>query len=125
MREYEKTILDELDLMREAANAGSAQAQFRRHRDLLYVPEVYWDYCRGNVMVMERIHGMPISDVARLRSLGTNIPRLAENGVEIFFTQVFRHNFFHADMHPGNIFVMAEDPDIRATRRWTSASSAR
>ena len=107
--EYEKTILDELDLMREAANASQLKRNFAGS-DLLYVPEVYWDYCRINVMVVERIHGVPISDMERLRSVGTNIPLLAENGVRIFFTQVFRHNFFHADMHPGNIFVMLNDP---------------
>jgi ubiquinone biosynthesis protein len=110
VREYEKTILDELDLMREAANTAQLKRNFAGS-PLLYVPEVYWDFCRVNVMVMERIHGVPISDVARLRSLKTNIARLAENGVEIFFTQVFRHNFFHADMHPGNIFVLVEDPE--------------
>jgi len=107
--EYEKTILDELDLMREAANAAQLKRNFRGS-DLLYVPEVYWDHCRVNVMVMERIHGIQISDRERLRAAGTDIARLAENGVRIFFTQVFRHNFFHADMHPGNIFVMADDP---------------
>jgi ubiquinone biosynthesis protein len=107
--EYQKTILDELDLMREAANASQLKRNFAG-TDLLYVPEVYWDYCRNNVMVMERIHGVPISDLARLKAAGTNIPQLAENGVRIFFTQVFRHNFFHADMHPGNIFVLIDDP---------------
>jgi ubiquinone biosynthesis protein len=110
VREYEKTVLDEFDLMREAANTAQLKRNFAGS-SLLYVPEVYWDFCRVNVMVMERIHGVPISDVARLRSLKTNIPKLAENGVEIFFTQVFRHNFFHADMHPGNIFVLVEDPE--------------
>ncbi|MGH8298459.1 MAG: ubiquinone biosynthesis regulatory protein kinase UbiB [Steroidobacteraceae bacterium] len=107
--EYEKTILDELDLMREAANASQLKRNFAGSQ-LLYVPEVYWDYCRLNVMVMERIHGIPISDMARLRAAGTDLKRLAENGVRIFFTQVFRHNFFHADMHPGNIFVIVDDP---------------
>jgi ubiquinone biosynthesis protein len=107
--EYEKTILDELDLMREAANASQLKRNFAGS-DLLYVPEVYWDYCRINVMVIERIHGVPISDMERLNAVGANIPLLAENGVRIFFTQVFRHNFFHADMHPGNIFVMVNDP---------------
>jgi ubiquinone biosynthesis protein len=107
--EYQKTILDELDLMREAANASQLKRNFAAS-DLLYVPEVYWDYCRTDVMVMERIHGVPISDRTRLRAAGTNIPQLAENGVRIFFTQVFRHNFFHADMHPGNIFVLVDDP---------------
>ena len=107
--EYEKTILDELDLLREAANAAQLKRNFAGS-PLLYVPEVYWDYCRIDVMVMERIHGVPISDMATLRAAGTDIPKLARNGVEIFFTQVFRHNFFHADMHPGNIFVLIDDP---------------
>ena len=107
--EYEKTIIDELDLMREAANATQLRRNFAGS-DMLYVPEVFWDYCRTDVMVMERIHGIPISDMARLRAAGTDIAKLAENGVRIFFTQVFRHNFFHADMHPGNIFVLTDDP---------------
>jgi ubiquinone biosynthesis protein len=107
--EYEKTVLDELDLMREAANASQLKRNFAGS-GLLYVPEVYWDFCRADVMVMERIHGVPISDMAALRAAGTNIAQLAENGVRIFFTQVFRHNFFHADMHPGNIFVLVDDP---------------
>jgi len=107
--EYEKTILDELDLMREAANASQLKRNFAAS-GLLYVPEVYWDFCRTDVMVMERIRGVPISDRSALRAAGTNIAQLAENGVRIFFTQVFRHNFFHADMHPGNIFVLIDDP---------------
>jgi ubiquinone biosynthesis protein len=107
--EYEKTVLDELDLMREAANASQLKRNFAGS-NLLYVPEVYWDYCRADVMVLERIRGVPISDLAALRAAGTNIPLLAANGVRIFFTQVFRHNFFHADMHPGNIFVLIDDP---------------
>ena len=107
--EYQKTVLDELDLMREAANATQLKRNFAGS-DLLYVPEVYWDYCRNDVMVMERIHGVPISDLNRLKAAGTDIRQLAENGVRIFFTQVFRHNFFHADMHPGNIFVLVDDP---------------
>jgi ubiquinone biosynthesis protein len=110
VREYEKTILDELDLMREAANAAQLKRNFTGSH-LLYVPIVYWDYCRKNVMVMERINGVLISDVEELRKRGVNIRRLAENGVEIFFTQAFRHNFFHADMHPGNIFVLTDDPE--------------
>jgi len=107
--EYEKTILDELDLMREAGNAAQLGRNFAGST-MLHVPEVYWDLCRREVMVMERIRGVPISALARLRELGTDIRVLAENGVTIFFTQVFRHNFFHADMHPGNIFVDASDP---------------
>ena len=109
VEEYEKTVLDELDLMREAANAAQLKRNFAGS-ELLYVPEVYWDYCRIDVMVMERIHGVPISDMEHLRAADTDIPKLAENGVRIFFTQVFRHNFFHADMHPGNIFVLLTDP---------------
>ena len=109
VNEYEKTILDELDLMREAANAAQLKRNFAGSK-LLYVPEVFWDYCRVNVMVMERIHGVPISDMTRLRAAGTDFKKLAESGVQIFFTQVFRHNFFHADMHPGNIFVLVDDP---------------
>jgi ubiquinone biosynthesis protein len=107
--EYEHTILDELDLMREAGNAAQLKRNFQGS-DMLYVPDVYWDYCRPEVLVQERIFGTPISDMETLRATGTNIQLLAENGVEIFFTQVFRHNFFHADMHPGNIFVIHDDP---------------
>lgn len=109
VREYEKTILDELDLMREAANAAQLKRNFA-DSSLLYVPEVHWDYCRKNVMVMERVYGVLVNDIPELERRGCNIQRLAENGVEIFFTQAFRHNFFHADMHPGNIFVMLDDP---------------
>jgi ubiquinone biosynthesis protein len=108
--EYEETIIDELDLMREAANTAQLKRNFAGS-DMLYVPDVYWDYCRPEVMVQERIYGIPISDMDALRESGANIQVLAENGVEIFFTQVFRHNFFHADMHPGNIFVIVEDPE--------------
>jgi ubiquinone biosynthesis protein len=107
--DYHKTIIDELDLMREAANASQLRRNFTGST-LLYVPQVYWDFCTADVMVMERIHGVPISDMSRLKQLGTDFALLAENGVRIFFTQVFRHNFFHADMHPGNIFVLADDP---------------
>ena len=107
--EYEHTILDELDLMREAGNAAQLKRNFQGS-DMLYVPDVFWDYCRPEVLVQERIYGTPISEMDTLREAGTNIQVLAENGVEIFFTQVFRHNFFHADMHPGNIFVITTDP---------------
>jgi ubiquinone biosynthesis protein len=109
VREYEKTILDELDLMREAANASQLRRNFAGSH-LLYAPEVHWDYCRKNVMVIERIHGILISNIDELKKRNVNIQQLSENGVEIFFTQVFRHNFFHADMHPGNIFVLTDDP---------------
>jgi len=108
--EYEHTILDELDLMREAANAAQLKRNFQGS-DMLYAPDIYWDYCRPEVLVQERIYGTPISDMDALQKAGTNIKVLAENGVEIFFTQVFRHNFFHADMHPGNIFVLTGDPE--------------
>jgi ubiquinone biosynthesis protein len=110
VKEYEKTILDELDLMREAANAAQLKRNFSGN-DLLHVPAVYWDYCRPEAMVMERIRGVIINDLDELRRRGANIQRLAENGVTIFFTQVLRHNFFHADMHPGNIFVQLDDPE--------------
>jgi len=102
--EYEKTIFDELDLMREAANASQLRRNFLGS-EMLYQPEVYWDLTRANVMVMERIYGTPVSDVAALKAQGISMRLLGERGVEIFFTQVFRDNFFHADMHPGNIFV--------------------
>ena len=108
--EYERTIIDELDLMREAANTAQLKRNFEGS-DMLYVPEIYWDYCRPEVMVQERIFGTPVSDMEALRAAGTNIQKLAENGVAIFFTQVFKHNFFHADMHPGNIFVIITDPE--------------
>jgi ubiquinone biosynthesis protein len=109
VREYEKTIIDELDLMREAGNASQLRRNFEGST-LLYVPAVHWDFCRPQVMVLERIRGVQISNMARLREAGTDIRKLAENGVEIFFTQVFKHNFFHADMHPGNIFVLIDNP---------------
>lgn len=107
--EYEQTIFDELDLMREAANTAQLKRNFEGS-DQLYVPDIFWDYCRPEVLVQERIYGTPISDMETLRAAGTDIRKLAENGVEIFFTQVFKHNFFHADMHPGNIFVIIDDP---------------
>ena len=102
--EFGKHLHDELDLMREAANCSQLHRNFA-HSPLLAVPEVYWDWCTPTVMTMQRMHGTPISQVDRLRELDVDIPRLARAGVEIFFTQVFRDGFFHADMHPGNIFV--------------------
>ncbi len=104
VEEYEKTILDELDLMREAANASQLRRNFE-NSDQLYIPEIYWDYTRRNVMVMERIHGVSMANIEQMKNTGVDMKRLSELGVEIFFTQVFKHNFFHADMHPGNIFV--------------------
>lgn len=114
VEDYRLTILDELNLQREAANASQLRRNFspsgNDKTDLLYVPEVYWDYCRADVMVMERIYGIPVTDIAALKKQNTNFKLLAERGVEIFFTQVFKHNFFHADMHPGNIFVSRNNP---------------
>jgi len=104
VEEYKKTIHDELDLLREAASASQLRRNFLGSADL-YIPEIHWPWTRRQVMAMERIHGIPVSDVAALRAAGVDLKRLAERGVEIFFTQVFKHNFFHADMHPGNIFV--------------------
>ena len=105
--EFAKYLRDELDLMREAANASQLRRNFT-DSTLLIVPEVHWDFCTSTVMVMERMHGTPISQIDRLREQGINLSKLSEAGVEIFFTQVFRDGFFHADMHPGNIFVHAD-----------------
>ena len=105
--EFDNYLHDELDLIREASNA----AQLRRNMDgldLVLIPEVYWDFCRPDVMVMERMKGVPINQIERLREAGVDIPKLARDGVTIFFTQVFRDGFFHADMHPGNIMVSLE-----------------
>ncbi|MEN5018695.1 ubiquinone biosynthesis regulatory protein kinase UbiB [Erwinia sp. Eh17-17] len=108
--DYEKTLLDELNLLREAANAIQLRRNFDNSR-MLYVPEIYSDYCSENMLVMERIYGIPISDVVTLEQHGVNMKLLAERGVQVFFTQVFRDSFFHADMHPGNIFVSYEHPE--------------
>jgi ubiquinone biosynthesis protein len=105
--EFARHLDDELDLMRESANAALLRRNFEGS-PLLAVPKVYWDYCAPRVMVMERMHGTPISQVRTLREKGVDIPALARAGVEIFFTQVFRDGFFHADMHPGNILVATE-----------------
>lgn len=107
--EYRQTIFDELDLMRETANASQLKRNFDQS-PLLYVPEVYWDYCRHNVMVMERVYGAQVTDLETIKAHGVDIKLLAERGVEIFFTQVFDHNFFHADMHPGNVYISLENP---------------
>ena len=107
VREFDKYLHDELDLVREAANA----AQLRRNMEqlkLVLIPEMYWDFCHPEVMVMERMKGVPIAQLDRLRAAGVDIPKLARDGVTIFFTQVFRDGFFHADMHPGNIQVSLE-----------------
>ena len=110
VQEFEHSLLDELNLQREAANGGQLRRNFT-NSPLLYIPEIYWDYVRENVMVMERIYGIPVTDVARLQEYSINIKKLAERGIEIFFTQVLRDCFFHADMHPGNIFVSMEHPE--------------
>ena len=107
--EYEKTIFDELDLVREAANASQLRHNFQ-NSPILYVPEVFWPETRRNVLVMERIYGIPVGDITELHRRGVDMKKLSERGVVIFFTQVFRDSFFHADMHPGNIFINAEDP---------------
>ncbi len=110
VREYEKTLLDELDLMRQAANSIQLRLNFEGD-DTLYVSEVYTDYSSINLLVMERIYGIQVSDVEGLKANGTDLKLLSENAVNIFFTQVFRDSFFHADMHPGNIFVSYEHPE--------------
>ncbi|MFL6710807.1 MAG: ubiquinone biosynthesis regulatory protein kinase UbiB [Massilia sp.] len=102
--EFDKYLHDELDLMREAANASQLRRNFA-NSNLLMVPEMYWDYCSSSVIVMERMHGIPVSQIERLSAAGVDLSKLSSDGVEIFFTQVFRDGFFHADMHPGNILV--------------------
>ena len=107
--EFEQTITDELDLMREAANASQLRRNFSGS-SMLVVPKVFWDYCRSDILVLERIDGIPVSDIAELKRKHFDLKKLAETGVEIFFTQVFRDSFFHADMHPGNIFISKKNP---------------
>lgn len=109
VQEYDHTIHDELDLVREAANAVTLRRNFK-DSPLLYIPEIYWDLTRKSVLVMERIYGISIRDIDAMKRIKMDMKKLAENGVEIFYTQVFKHNFFHADMHPGNIFVFSEKP---------------
>ncbi len=108
--EFEKTIYDELDLQREAANCSLLRKNFR-HSQHLYIPKIYWDYSKQKVMVQERINGISIKDFTALDAAGINRQRLAEKGIKIFYTQVFRDNFFHADMHPGNIFINPDNPE--------------
>jgi len=105
--EFEKTILDELDMMREASNASQLRRNFE-HSELLYVPDIYWSHTNDNVMTMERIRGIRISEIDALKAANIDLTDLSAKGVTIFFTQVFKHNFFHADMHPGNIFVLPD-----------------
>lgn len=108
--EYEKTLVNELNLLKETANTLQLKRNFKSS-NILYIPEVYVDFCRKNVMVMERIYGIPMYNIDKLRDYGINMKVLAERGMEIFFTQVFRDSFFHGDMHPGNIFVSYKYPD--------------
>jgi ubiquinone biosynthesis protein len=108
--EITHTLYDELDLAREGANASQLRRNFAKS-SLLYIPEIYWTYSRSNILVMERIHGIPIYNIEALKTAGYNMKKIAERGVEIFFTQVFRDSFFHADMHPGNIFVAEGTPE--------------
>lgn len=110
IREYEKTIISELNLAQEAANGLQLRRNFEQSDDL-YIPEIYPSYCSKKLLVMERIYGIPVADVDTLRVQGTNLEKLAERGVRVFFTQVFRDSFFHADMHPGNIFISRENPE--------------
>ncbi|BCE01952.1 ubiquinone biosynthesis regulatory protein kinase UbiB [Marinicellulosiphila megalodicopiae] len=110
VEDYKQTVFDELDLMREAANCATLRRNFK-DSELLYIPEIYWDYCRTNIMVMEKIEGYAVGDIKALKACGIDMKLLAERGVEIFFTQVFRDSFFHADMHPGNIFVSKQHPE--------------
>ena len=110
VREFEGVVFDELDMQREAANASMLRRNFEGSKDL-YVPEVYWQWCKRKVMVMERVSGLPVGDIEGLREHGVNLKKLARRGIRIFYTQVFRDNLFHADMHPGNIMVDASNPD--------------
>ncbi|VAX07476.1 Ubiquinone biosynthesis regulatory protein kinase UbiB [hydrothermal vent metagenome] len=107
VEDYDRTITDELDLTREAANASQLRRNWE-NSPILFVPQIYWNLTKTNVMVIERIYGTQVSDVEALKAQGISLERLGTLGVEIFFTQVFRDNFFHADMHPGNIFVSPE-----------------
>lgn len=108
--EFEATLLRELDMRLEAENATRLKQNFA-DSDLLYVPKIYWPLVRSNILVLERIYGIRISDIAQLKQRGANFKKLAEDGVKIFYTQVFRDKFFHADMHPGNIFVDVSNPN--------------
>lgn len=110
VKEFEKTLHYELDLVREASNASVLKRNFEGSNDL-YVPQVYMDYCRTHVLVIERIKGIPVSNIKELEKHGVNFEALSRKGVEVFFTQVYQHNFFHADMHPGNIFINPENPE--------------
>lgn len=109
VREFETFVFDELDMFREASNASVLRSNFSGSKDL-YIPEIYWPYCREQVLVMERVFGIPVNDIEALKARGVNLERLAKRGIRVFYTQVFRDNLFHADMHPGNILVDATNP---------------
>jgi ubiquinone biosynthesis protein len=110
VQEFETVVFDELDMQREAANASILRRNFKDSSDL-YIPEVYWQWCKHEVMVMERVSGLPVGDIEVLKKHGVNLKKLARRGVRVFYTQVFRDNLFHADLHPGNILVDASNPD--------------
>jgi len=110
VREFETFVFDELDMYREASNASILRSNFIGSKDL-YIPEIYWQYCREQVLVMERVSGIPVNDIPALKSAGVNLQRLARRGIRVFYTQVFRDNLFHADMHPGNILIDASNPE--------------
>ncbi|MFT4672348.1 MAG: ubiquinone biosynthesis protein, partial [Pseudohongiellaceae bacterium] len=110
INDYELVILEELNLQSEAANTSELKRNFKDSTEL-YVPKIYWDYVSRGTMVMEKIDGIPVTDIPLLNAHKINLQKLAETGVNIFFTQVFEHNFFHADMHPGNIFVAKHSPE--------------
>lgn len=110
VQEFESVVFDELDMQREAANASLLRRNFKDSKDL-YIPEIYWPWCKQNVLVMERVSGLPVGNIELLKEKGVNLIELAHRGVRVFYTQVFRDNLFHADMHPGNILVDASDPD--------------
>jgi ubiquinone biosynthesis protein len=110
VREFETFVFDELDMYREASNASMLRSNFEGSKDL-YIPEVYWPYCKDQVLIMERVSGLPVSDVQGLKDAGVDLERLSKKGIRVFYTQVFRDNLFHADMHPGNILVDASDPE--------------
>lgn len=107
VEEFEHHLFGELDMQREAANASQLRRNFKNH-SYLYIPEVFWDFTSKNILVIERVYGIPIADIEALKKANVDLKKLAEQGVEIFFTQVFRDCFFHADMHPGNLFVNPE-----------------
>ena len=112
VNDYERIIFDELDLVKEAKNAKRIQKNFE-NSNLLYIPEVYWDFTSKNILVMERVFATPINNKDELKKKNINFEKLATKALELFFVQVFEHNFFHADMHPGNIFIRKHNNEIQ------------